>query len=126
MTPARRRFGWLAAVSLLLQGWLPILLQVAMVAGHGNDWDPQDTPICSAAAAVAAASPRPTRGPECPVTHDRICLCAIFANLLTPELGPAPTPPLVVRRARRRPPAQRPVRSRPVAPFEARAPPVFG
>ena len=26
MTAARRRIGWLAAVSLLLHGWLPVVL----------------------------------------------------------------------------------------------------
>ncbi len=125
MTPARRRLGWLAAASLLLQGWLTVVLQVAMVAGHGADRDAQDTPICSAAVAVAAASSRPTQGPECPITHDPICLCAIFANLLAPELGPAPTAPVAIRGARRRLRTQRRIRPRPVAPFEARAPPAL-
>ena len=122
MTPARRRLGWLAAASLLVHGWLPVVLGASLVAGDGGDRYAPDVPICAA----AAASPRPSRGPECPVTHDPICLCAIFASCLTPESGPALAPPPALRSARRRLPTRRPVRSRPVAPFEARAPPAFG
>jgi hypothetical protein len=122
MTPARRRLGWLAAVSLLLHGWLPVVLGASLVAAHGGDRYAPDVPICAA----AATSPRPAPGPVCPVSHDPICLCAVFASLLAPELGPAPAPPLAIRDARRRSRTRSPASSRPVALFEARAPPHSG
>ncbi len=123
MTPARRRLGWLTAASLLVHGWLPVVLGATLVASHGGDrYAPPDVPICAA----AAASPRPSRGPECPVTHDPICLCAIFVGALTPDSGPALAPPPALRSARLRLPNRPPVRSWPVALFEARAPPAFG
>jgi hypothetical protein len=126
MSPARRRLGWLTAVALLLHGWLPVVLQTSRIGAQAGVRDPSDVPICSAAAAGAAVASRPARGPECPVTHDPICLCAIFASLLAPDLGPAPAPPPAVRGARRRLSTRRPARSRPLSPFEARGPPVFG
>jgi hypothetical protein len=126
MTRARRRFGWLTAVSLLLHGWLPVVLQASVTGAQAGHQDPTYVPICSAAVAGDAAASRPARGPECPVTHDPICLCAIFASLLAPDPGPTPAPPPVVRGAGRRFPRPRPLRSRPFAPFAARAPPAFG
>jgi hypothetical protein len=119
MTPARRRLGWLTAASLLVHGWLPVVLGATLVASAGGDRYGPDVPICSA----AAAPPRPSRGPECPVTHDQICLCAIFTSCLTPESGPALAPPAALRSARLRLPTRPPVRSWPAARFEARAPP---
>ena len=109
MTPARRRLGWLTAASLLVHGWLPVVLGATLVASHGGDrYAPPDVPICAA----AAASPRPSRGPECPVTHDQICLCAIFVGALTP-----------VQRAGARPAASAP--ERPAAPAEPTAGPIL-
>jgi hypothetical protein len=126
MTSARRRVGWLAALSLLLHGWLPVVLQASVTAGKAERRHSPDPPICSAAVASAATAPQPARGPECPVTHDPVCLCAIFASLLAPGPGATPGPPPAVRGARCRLPTRRPGRSRPIPPFEARAPPAFG
>jgi hypothetical protein len=111
---------------LLLHGWLPVVLQASVVAGKVEGRYSPDAPICSAAVAGAATAPQPTRGPGCPVTDDPICLCAIFASLLAPDPGPTPAPPAAVRGARYRLPRRRPGRSRPVPPFQARAPPALG
>jgi hypothetical protein len=125
MTSARRRVGWLAAASLLLHGWLPVVLQASVMAGKAEGRYSPDAPICSAALASTASAPQPTRGPECPVTHAPVCLCAIFASLLAPDPA-TPVPSEAVRGAGRRLPTRRLGHSRPVPLFEARAPPAFG
>jgi hypothetical protein len=126
MTSARRRVGWLAAVSLLLHGWLAVVLQASVMAGKADGRHSPDAPICSAAVASAATAAPPTRGPQCPVTDDPICLCAMFASLLAPDRGPTPAAPAAVRGTRCRLPTRRAGRSRPIPPFEARAPPALG
>jgi hypothetical protein len=65
---------------------------------------------------------RSGHGQDCPIFRDPICLCAIFVSFLTPASGPVPAPG-VVRSARRSCLSPRPRRPRPVALFEARAPP---
>jgi hypothetical protein len=125
MLPARRWLGWFAAASVLLQGWLPVVVQASLLPSHRGERYAHDIPICSATTAAAATVPRPGQAPKCPVTHGAICLCAIFVSLLAPEPGPAPGPPPAIRSARRRLPTRLPVRSLPITPFGARAPPVF-
>lgn len=107
-----RLFGWLAAISLLVHGWLPVVLQGYLAADH-------------AAYRLAEAGPdlrRSGHGQECPVFHDPICLCAIFVTFLMPASAPVPAPG-IVRSARRRRFKSRPRRHRRGALFEARAPP---
>jgi hypothetical protein len=109
--------GWLAAGSLLLHGWLPILLQVSLLSsapdGHPHHAGP------------AAPAPAPAgKSPQCPLFQSAICLCATFAKLL-----PAPRAPVVVSAAvcaarRQRWPRAMPPRQPRQLPFEARAPPV--
>jgi hypothetical protein len=114
-----RLLGWLAAGSLLVHGWLPILLQVSLLTsepdGHG--------PSHHAGAPAPAAAPG-GKSPECPLFHSAVCLCATFAKLL-----PAARAPEVVRASVRRARRQRWRRPMPPRPprqllFEARAPPV--
>jgi hypothetical protein len=114
-----RSLGWLAAGSLLLHGWLPILLQVSLLT---SEPDGQGHPHPTGTAAPAAAPAG--KSPQCPLFHSAICLCATFAKLI-----PAPRTPAVVRAAvcpgrRRRWPYQRAARPPRQLPFEARAPPV--
>ena len=82
-----RLLGWLAAAALLLNGWLPILLQgslqAAAAGGHGHGHH---------AAAAPGAAPS-GKGPECPLFHSAICLCATFAKLLPAPTGPSPARP---------------------------------
>jgi len=118
MTAARRRFGRLAATSLLLHGWLPVVLAAPTT-------DAGDVPICSAPTVAPAASPRSGHGPECPFSHGPICLCGLFAQVLGPEPAPMPAPPSATGSARQRRPTRISVRSRPGPLFEARAPPVL-
>jgi hypothetical protein len=117
---APRLLGWLAAASLLVHGWLPILLQVSLLAsepgGHGHV---HDTGTADAAPGAAPSG----KTPECPLFHSAICLCATFAKLLPAPGAPAVAraPALAARRRcwrRRRPPRQ----GRRLL-FEARAPP---
>jgi hypothetical protein len=119
---ARRLVGWLAAVSLLLHGSLPIVLQVHLAgpaagghAEHGH-----------AASAAAPPSVPSNEGPECPLFHSAICLCAAFVKLLPAPAASALGPAFAARRRRSRFPAQRPWRRRPALLFDARAPPGFG
>jgi hypothetical protein len=115
-----RLIGWLAAVSLLVHGWLPILLQVhlaaAEVGGHAYHANAADG---------AAPSQVPSgEGPECPLFHGSICLCATFVKLLSAPGASTPVAASVVRDKRGRFPASRPPRQRPNLLFDARAPPV--
>jgi hypothetical protein len=104
----------LAAASLLLHGWLPILLQVSVLApaagAHGH-------------AAHARGAAPPGKSPECPLFHGAICLCASFAKLLPAPAGPAPARLPATRAARRRRAVRRPPPRRRTALFDARAPP---
>jgi hypothetical protein len=113
-----RSLGWLAAGSLLLHGWLPILLQVSLLTsepdGHGH---PHHT------GTAAPATTPGGKGAECPLFHSAICLCSTFAKLLL-----APRAPEVVRAFVRGVRRQRWRRSKPPRQtrhllFEARAPP---
>ena len=124
MTPVRRRCGWLVTLTLLLHGWLPVVLGAALGAEEGAQRPVAGVFICSVTRAAAAS--RSTPVPVCPVTHDSICLCAIFVGCLSPESGPAVAPPMPVRAARLARPVPAPARALPVASFEARAPPAFG
>ena len=113
-----RLFGWLAAGSLLLHGWLPILLQVSLLAsapggpGHAHH------------AGTADPTAAPTgKSPECPLFHTAVCLCAIFAKLLSPPGAPAVARSSAFAARRRRWPRQRPPRQGRQLLFDARAPP---
>jgi hypothetical protein len=119
---APRLFGWLAAASLLVHGWVPILVQVSLLAsepvGHGH------VHVAGRADRAAAPGAAPSgKSPECPLFHGTICLCATFAKLL-----PAPGAPAVARapalaaRRRRRPRGRPPRQGRRLL-FDARAPP---
>jgi hypothetical protein len=114
--------GWLAVASLLLHGWLPIVIQAQLVApeagGHAHR--------ANAAGAAAPAAVPSGEGPECPLLHSAICLCAAFAKLLPAGGALSPGVAYAARRQRNRFPAQRPSRRRPALLFDARAPPVSG
>jgi hypothetical protein len=124
---ARGWVGWLAVAALLLHGWLPIVLQVQLTApeaaGHAHHGS-----AAGHAHNGSAASAKPPRvpsgeGPECPLFHGAICLCAAFVKLLqTPALA-APLVAAPVRRARGRFAAGRPPRQRRAELFDPRAPP---
>jgi hypothetical protein len=142
----RRLFGWLAAVALLTHGWLPIVLQAALAEGHGGGHvehhahpthdlaaaapdvrrsGPEPYVISASTSLRAAGAPdwrRSGDSRECPIFHDPICLCAIFVSFLMPASGPIPGPG-VARSPRRRRPRPRPRQCRPIALFDARAPP---
>jgi hypothetical protein len=113
--------GWLALASLLLHGWLPIVIQAQLVApeagGHAHR--------ANAATAAPAAVPS-GEGPECPLFHSAICLCAAFVKLLPAWGAFAPGVALAARRRRSRFPGSGPSRPRPALLFDARAPPVSG
>jgi hypothetical protein len=113
--------GWLAIASLLLHGWLPIVIQTELVApeagGHAHRAN------AGAAAPVAVPS---GEGSECPLFHSAICLCAAFVKLLPAGRAPSAGAALAARRRRSRLPASRPSRPRPALLFDARAPPVSG
>jgi hypothetical protein len=119
---AQGRVGWLAIACLLLHGWLPLIIQAQLVVleagGHAHR--------ANAAGAAAPAAVPFGEGPECPLFHSAICLCAVFAKLL-PTCGPfAPGAAFAARRRRSRLAASRPSRPRPALLFDARAPPVSG
>jgi hypothetical protein len=111
--------GWLAVAALLLHGWLPIVIQVHLIApgadGHGHPGN--------AIAAVAPPAVPSGEGPECPLFHSAICLCATFVKLLPAPGAPASGAAFAARDRRSRFPARRPSRPRPALPFDARAPP---
>jgi hypothetical protein len=111
-----RLLGWLAAGSLLLNGWLPVLLQASLLASapgahadHAGTTDP--------AAAPAGKSP------ECPLFHSAICLCATFAKLLPAPRAPVVSSAPVLGARRRRWPRWRPRQQGRQLLFDARAPP---
>jgi hypothetical protein len=114
--------GWLAIASLLLHGWLPIVIQAQLVApeagGHAHR--------ANAAGAAAPAAVPSGEGPECPLLHSAICLCSAFVKLLPAGGAFAPGVAFAARRRRSRFPASRPSRPRPALLFDARAPPVSG
>jgi hypothetical protein len=114
--------GWLAAASLLLHGWLPILLQVSLLASEpGGHPHVHDAGTADGAAAPGAAPSG--KSPECPLFHGVICLCAAFAKLLPAPGAPAlaRAPALAVRWRRRR--HRGPPRQGRRLLFDARAPP---
>jgi hypothetical protein len=111
--------GWLAVASLLLHGWLPIVIQIQLVApeagGHAHSGN---------AVAAAAPSGAPSgAGPKCPVFYSAVCLCATFVKLLPAPGALVPGAAFAARDRRGRFPARRPSRPRPPLPFDARAPP---
>ncbi len=111
-----RYLGWLAAFLLLVHGWLPILLQVLLLAsapaayGHGHH-------------AGRAADVPAGKSPQCPLFHSAICLCATFAKVLPPPSAPAATRGPAFEARRRRWPRQRPAPQRRQLRFDPRAPP---
>jgi hypothetical protein len=110
--------GWLAAGSLLVHGWLPILLQVSLLTsepdGHGH---PHHTGTAAPATTPAG------KGAECPLFHTAICLCATFTKLLPARGAPAVVRASVRGARRLRPPRPMPPRQPRQLLFEARAPP---
>jgi len=121
---AKRRqgwFGWLAIASLLLHGWLPIVLQVHLAAPEAS----RHAHHAHSADATPDAVPS-GEGSECPLFHSAICLCAAFVKLLPASGASVPGAAAAARRRRGRFPASRLSRLRPALPFAARAPPVSG
>ena len=114
-------FGWLAVASLLLHGWLPIVLQVHLAAPEAS----MQAPHAHSADATPAAVPS-GEGSECPLFHSAICLCAAFVKLLPPSGASVPGVAAAARHRRGRFPASRLSRPRPALLFAARAPPVSG
>jgi hypothetical protein len=110
--------GWLAVASLLLHGWLPIVIQIHLS-------DPQ-APASSHSGNGTDASAPSGEAPECPVFHSAICLCATFVKLLPAPGALVPGAAFAARDRRGRFPARRPSRPRPPLPFDARAPPASG
>jgi hypothetical protein len=118
---AQGLFDWLAIASLLLYGWLPIVLQIHLVApevsGHGHH---------AKVAEAAPAADLPGEGRECPLFHSAICLCAAFVKLLATSGPSVRGAASAARRRRGRFLASRLSRTRPALLFAARAPPVSG
>jgi hypothetical protein len=121
----RRPVGWLVAIAILLQGWLPVLLQASLLAAEASA--PGDSQAHHAhhagAPAQSVPEPAPGKGPECPVLHSAVCLCAVLVKVLPPPAVGAVPAPATTRRARDRLPSEKPRRKDCAAPFEARAPP---
>jgi hypothetical protein len=110
-----RLIGWLAVASLLLHGWVPIVIQIHLA-------DPEAGAYAHSRNGPHASVPS-GEGPECPLLHSAICLCATFVKLLPAAGAPAPGVAFGARDRRGRFPARRPSRPRPALPFDARAPP---
>ena len=114
--------GWLAVASLLLHGWLPIVIQIQLVApeagGHAHSEN--------AVAAVARPADPSGEGPKCPLFHSAICLCATFVKLLPAPGALVPGAAFAARDRRSGFPARRPSKRRPALLFDARAPPASG
>jgi hypothetical protein len=136
----RRAIGWTVAIAILLNGWLPILFQAAFVAAESDARDSIHAHHADHASADhakhahhtndahASAQPEPapaptSKGPECPVLHSAVCLCAVLIKVLPAPIATGVLAAATARRVRVRLPEQRPRRSVGVAPFEARAPP---
>jgi hypothetical protein len=118
----RRVFGWLAAASLLAHGWLPVVLQGSLAEHQGGAPHAHQGHLTHETAVAAPDLRRSGNGQECPIFHDPICLCAIFVSFLMPANGPVPAPG-VARGARIRRADHHPRPPRPLAFFDARAPP---
>ena len=121
--------GWLAIVSLLLHGWLPIVLQVHLAAIEVHRAPPEvhlAAPEVNRHAHFADAVAPSGEGSECPLFHSAICLCAAFVKLLAASGAPVSGIATAARRRRGRVPARRLSRPRPALLFAARAPPVSG
>ncbi|HEX5079687.1 MAG TPA: hypothetical protein VFV80_11100 [Geminicoccaceae bacterium] len=122
--PARRRAGGLAGgfavAALLLQGWVPVLLQTHLASreavGHARH---------GAAGAMPTSAPSRTL-PECPLFHGPVCLCALFVSFVPAPAIPLPQAGAPVQLARSRFAAARPRRQRRAARFDRRAPPLSG
>jgi hypothetical protein len=113
-----RLLGWLAAGSLLLHGWLPILLQVSLLASEpGGQGHAHHAGTADPVAAPAGKSP------ECPLFHSAICLCATFAKLLPAARAPAVARGPAIGARRRCWPRPMPPRQPRQLLFDARAPP---
>jgi hypothetical protein len=77
---------------LLLHGWLPIVLQVQLTApeaaGHAHHGSAAGHAHHGSAAGAKPPRVPSGEGPECPLFHGAICLCAAFVKLLqTPALA---------------------------------------
>jgi Protein of unknown function (DUF2946) len=122
----RRPVCWLVAIAILLHGWLPILLQASLLSAEARTHGDGQAHHAHHAGAPAHSTPDPAparKGPECPVLHSAVCLCAVLVKVLPPPVVVAPLAAATARRAGGRFPAQRPRRQARAAPFEARAPP---
>jgi hypothetical protein len=122
----RRLVGWLVAISILLQGWLPVILQASLLAAEASAHGDSQAHHAHHAGAPAQGVPEPEptgKGPECPVLHSAVCLCAVLVKVLPPPAVGAVLAPATTRRARDRFRSEKPRRKDCAAPFEARAPP---
>jgi hypothetical protein len=122
----RRRVGWLVAIAILLQGWLPVVLQASLLAAEASAHGDSQGHHAHHAGAPAQSVPEPApagKGPECPVLHSAVCLCAVLVKVLPPPAVGAVLAPATTRRARGRFRSEKPRRKDCAAPFEARAPP---
>jgi hypothetical protein len=122
----RRPVGWLVAIAILLQGWLPVLLQASLLAAEASAHGDTQAHHAHHAGAPAQSVPEPApagKSPECPVLHSAVCLCAVLVKVLPPAAVGTVLAPARTRRARDRFPAEKPRRKDYAAPFEARAPP---
>jgi hypothetical protein len=122
----RRPVGWLVAIAILLQGWLPVLFQASLLAAQASAHGDSQAHHAHHAGAPAQSVPEPKparKGPECPVLHSAVCLCAVLVKALPPADGGAVLAPATTRRVRDRFPSEK-RRTDCAAPFEARAPPV--
>jgi hypothetical protein len=123
----RRPVGWLVAIAILLQGWLPVLLQASLLAAEASAHGDSQAHHAHHAGAPAQSVPEPGpagKGPECPVLHSAVCLCAVLVKVLPPPAVGAAFAPATTRRVRDRFPSEKPRRTDGAAPFEARAPPL--
>jgi hypothetical protein len=121
-----RLVGWLVAIAILLQGWLPVLLQASLLAAEASAHVDSQAQHAHHAGAPAQNVPEPApvgKGPECPVLHSAVCLCAVLVKVLPPPAVGAVLAPATTRRARDRLPSGKLRRKDYAASFEARAPP---
>jgi hypothetical protein len=121
----RRPVGWLVAIAILLQGWLPVLLQASRLAAEASAPGDSQAHHAHHAGAPAQSVPEPApagKGPECPVLHSAVCLCAVLVKVLPPPAVGAVLAPAPTRRARDRFRSEKPRQKDRAAPFEARAP----
>ena len=118
----RRLVGWLAALSLLAHGWVPLFAPISTVAAADSGQGYAHHAVTTDQA-PAPDTPRSGENRECPLTHDVICLCAAFAKLLPSAGAPSVTAARGAGRRRGRFRSDRLPRPARAILFDARAPP---